>query len=43
MVIFELGKRVEKNDLINSFAQAQSGIPSGHIARGDIDFAKNTL
>ena len=43
MVIAELGKRVEKYDLINNLAQAQAGITFGHIARGDIDFAKNEL
>ncbi len=43
MVIAELGKRVEKYDLINNLAQAQAGITFGHIARGDIDFAKNKL
>ncbi len=34
MVIAELGKRVEKYDLINNLAQAQAGIIFGHIARG---------
>ncbi len=43
MVIAELGKRVEKHDLIHNLAQAQAGITFGHIARGDIDFAKNEL
>ncbi len=43
MVIAELGKRVQKYDLINNLAQAQSGITFGYIARGDIDFAKNEL
>ena len=43
MVIGELRKRVEKYDLINNLAQAQAGITFGHIARGDIDFAKNEL
>ena len=43
MVIVELGKRVEKYDLINNLAQAQAGITFGQIARGDVDFAKNEL
>ncbi len=43
MVIAELGKRVEKYDLINKLAQAQASITFGHICRGDIDFAKNEL
>ena len=41
MAIAELGKSVEKYDLINNLVQAQAGITFGHIARGDIDFAKN--
>ncbi len=41
MVIAELGKRVEECDLINNLAQAQADITFAHIARGDIDFAKN--
>ncbi len=43
MVIAVLAKRVEKYDLINNLAQAQTGITLGHIARGDIDFAKKEL
>ena len=43
MIITEIGKRVEKYDLLNNLAQAQAGIIFGHIARGDIDFAKNEL
>ena len=43
MVIAELGKRVEKYDLIRNLAHAQAGITLGQIARGDIDFAKNEL
>ncbi len=34
MLIAELGKRVEKFDLINNVAHAQTGITFGHIARG---------
>ncbi len=41
MVIAEIGKRVEKYGLINNLAQAQAGITFGHIARGDVDSAKN--
>ncbi len=41
MVIAELGKRVEKYNLINNLAQAQAAITFGHIARGDIDFPRN--
>ncbi len=41
MLIVELGKKVEKNELINNLAQAQASITFGHIARGDIDFFKN--
>ena len=43
MVIAEPGKRVEKYDLINNLSQVQAGINFGHIARGDIEFAKNEL
>ncbi len=43
MVIAELGKRVEKYDLIQNLAQAEAGITFGHIARGEIEFAKNEL
>ena len=43
MIIAELGKRVEKYDLINKLAQAQAGITFSQIARGDIDFAKNEM
>ncbi len=43
MLISELGKRVEKYDLINNLVQAQAGITFPHIAHGDIDFAKNEL
>ncbi len=43
MVIAELGKRVEKYELIKNLAQAQAGITFGDIARGEIDFAKNEL
>ena len=42
-MIAELGKKFEKYDLINNLAEAQAGINFGHIARGDIDFAKNEL
>ncbi len=41
MVIDELGKRVKQHDLINNLAEPQAGFCFGHIARGDIDFAKN--
>ncbi len=43
MVIAELGERVEKYDLIHNLAQVQACITFGHIARGDIDLAKNEL
>ncbi len=43
MVIAEMGKRVEKYDLISSLAQVQAGVIYVHIARGDIDFAKTEL
>ena len=43
LVICKIGKRVEKYDLLNNLAQAQAGITFGHIARGDIDYAKNEL
>ncbi len=43
MVIAELGKRVEKYDQINNLLQDQAGITFGHIAPGDIDFARNEL
>ncbi len=39
MVIVEIGKRGEKEDLINNLGQAQAGITFGHITRGEIDFA----
>ncbi len=42
-MIAELGKRVEKYDLVNSLAQAQAGITFDYIARGDIEFAKTEL
>ncbi len=43
MVMAELGKRVEKYDLINNLALAQVGITFRHIARGDFEFARNEL
>ncbi len=42
-VISELGKRVEKYDLINNLARGQVCITFGHIALKKIDSAKNEL
>ncbi len=43
MVIAKPKKRFEEYDPINKSAQAKADINFGHIARGDLDFAKNDL